>query len=162
LVKLPEYYRLETAEDKSRRWIPISVDKVPAETGLVAAKFPVPERSTEPYVTPDEPSSVWKRPGPTAGPFVKKLIDGSQVTYSWYKFSQQPALQNADMTPAELQRLQKRVELLHRAWTKNKRYLAAPTTGSLARIDPALLVNPPKGLEIGYVPIVTRQERVKP
>jgi len=25
-------------------------------------------------------------------------------------------------------------------------------------LDPALLVTPPKGLEVGYVPIVTRQE----
>ena len=28
----------------------------------------------------------------------------------------------------------------------------------LADIDPALIVTPPKGLEIGYVPIVTKQE----
>jgi hypothetical protein len=26
-------------------------------------------------------------------------------------------------------------------------------------LDPALLVQPPKGREVGYVPIVTRQER---
>jgi hypothetical protein len=32
--------------------------------------------------------------------------------------------------------------------------------GKLARLDPALLVTPPKGLEVGYVPIVTRQEAV--
>jgi hypothetical protein len=30
--------------------------------------------------------------------------------------------------------------------------------GSLATLDPALLVTPPKGLERGYVPIVTYQE----
>jgi hypothetical protein len=29
--------------------------------------------------------------------------------------------------------------------------------GTLADLDPALLVTPPPGLEIGYVPIVTRQ-----
>jgi hypothetical protein len=29
--------------------------------------------------------------------------------------------------------------------------------GSLASIDPALIVKPPKDLEVGYVPIVTRQ-----
>ena len=29
--------------------------------------------------------------------------------------------------------------------------------GTLATLDSALVVSPPKGLEIGYVPIVTRQ-----
>jgi hypothetical protein len=37
-------------------------------------------------------------------------------------------------------------------------YRAPPSTGSLATLDPALLVTPPQGLEVGYVPIVTRQE----
>ena len=32
-----------------------------------------------------------------------------------------------------------------------------PKVGKLAHLDPAVLVTPPKGLEIGYVPIVTRQ-----
>jgi len=30
--------------------------------------------------------------------------------------------------------------------------------GELVTLDPALLVNPPDGMEVGYVPIVTRQE----
>ena len=30
--------------------------------------------------------------------------------------------------------------------------------GALAALDPGVLVTPPKGLEVGYVPIVTRQE----
>jgi hypothetical protein len=33
-----------------------------------------------------------------------------------------------------------------------------PESGQLADIDPALIVTPPAGLEVGYVPIVTRQE----
>ena len=53
--------------------------------------------------------------------------------------------------------LQARVVKLHRNWTKNREYLAPPTTGKLAEIDPALIVTPPSGLEAGYVPIVTRQ-----
>jgi hypothetical protein len=36
--------------------------------------------------------------------------------------------------------------------------MAPPSSGTLARLDPALLVAPPKGLEVGYVPIVTRRE----
>jgi hypothetical protein len=64
---------------------------------------------------------------------------------------------NADMTAAEREAVQKRVEMLHRTWTKEREYLPPPTTGKLADLDPAVLVTPPKGLEIGYVPIVTRQ-----
>ncbi len=58
----------------------------------------------------------------------------------------------------EREELQKRVELLHRHWSKDREYLAPPASGQLADLDPALIVSPPPGLEIGYVPIVTRQE----
>ena len=63
----------------------------------------------------------------------------------------------ASYTADEREALQKRVELLHRDWTKDREYLPPPTAGKLADLDPAVLVTPPKGLEIGYVPIVTRQ-----
>jgi hypothetical protein len=55
--------------------------------------------------------------------------------------------------------VQSRVEKLHRSWTKDQEYLPPPTRGTLANLDPALIVQPPQGLEIGYVPIVTRQEK---
>ena len=51
-----------------------------------------------------------------------------------------------------------RVELLHRHWTKDRAYLPPATTGKPAALDPGVLVTPPQGLEVGYVPIVTRQE----
>jgi len=35
--------------------------------------------------------------------------------------------------------------------------MAPSGRGKLATLDPALLVTPPKGMEAGYVPIVTRQ-----
>jgi hypothetical protein len=79
------------------------------------------------------------------------------LTYAWYRFADQPALQNADLTAAEREAMQKRVELLHRHWTRDREYLPPPTVGTLADLDPGLLVTPPPGLEFGYVPIVTRQ-----
>jgi hypothetical protein len=79
------------------------------------------------------------------------------VTYYWYRFADQPALLNADLTDAEREGLQKRVEKLHRNWRLDQDYLPPPTLGQLAEIDPALIVTPPQGLEIGYVPIATRQ-----
>ena len=80
------------------------------------------------------------------------------MTYYWYRFADQPALLNADLTDSERQQLQNKVEKLHRSWTKNLDYIAPPTVGKLAELDPALLVKPPRGFEIGYVPIATRQE----
>jgi hypothetical protein len=53
--------------------------------------------------------------------------------------------------------MQRRAELLHRFWTKEREYLPPPMSGKLAYLDPALIVKPPKGMEIGYVPIVTQQ-----
>jgi len=93
-----------------------------------------------------------------AGPFRTKLGDASVVTYYWYRFADQPALLNADSTDAEREELQARVEKLHRNWGIDRNYLAPPKVGELAAIDPGLLVTPPRGLEVGYVPIVTRQE----
>ena len=93
-----------------------------------------------------------------AGPFTARLGDGSVLTYYWYRFADQPALLNADLTAEERERMQVKVEKLHRTWTKDRDYLAPPTVGQLADLDPAQLVTPPKGFEIGYVPIATRQE----
>ena len=159
VVTLPEFFRLsKDGPGGKTRWVPVAADAVPTETGLSQVAFGRPERKAqEAYVTPEEPTSCWKTPGPVAGPFQVTLGDGSVVTYSWYRFADQPALLNADLTPAEREEVQARVERLHRAWTKDRDYLPPPTRGTLAEIDPALLVSPPAGFEAGYVPIVTRQ-----
>ena len=139
-------------------WTPVTADEVPAETGLTEVQFKsVRNDSPKTYVTPEEETSCWKKPGPAAGPFDSILGDGSVVTYYWYRFADQPSILNADLSDAERETLQKRVEMLHRNWTKDREYLAPPASGDLADLDPALLVTPPKGLEIGYVPIVTKQ-----
>ncbi|MBI1324885.1 hypothetical protein GC170_17100 [bacterium] len=162
LITLPEYFRLDKDTAGKARWTVVAGKDVPAETGLSKVEFPRrrgPDRG--PYETPAESNSVWKTPGPAAGPFEAKLGDGSVVTYSWYRFADQPALRHAEMTSDEREALQKRVELLHRSWTKDREYLPPPTVGTLAELDPAVIVTPPKGLEFGYVPIVTRQAAEK-
>jgi hypothetical protein len=157
LVKLPEYFRLDKSGAKPQ-WVPVRAEDVPAETGLTKARF---ERATgrrpKTYVTPEDAESCWKKPGPKAGPFQARPGDGSVVTYYWYRFADQPAMLNADWTDQEREVVQARVEKLHRAWTKHREYLAPPAFGKLAEIDPALIVIPPPGLEVGYVPNVTRQ-----
>jgi hypothetical protein len=140
------------------RWTVVAAKDVPAETGLAKVTFSRKrDAAAKPYVTPDAAESSWKRPGPKAGPFTARLGDGSVATYYWYRFADQPALLNADLTADEREALQKRVELLHRAWTKEREFLPPPTVGRLADLDPAVLVTPPAGLEAGFVPIVTRQ-----
>jgi hypothetical protein len=53
--------------------------------------------------------------------------------------------------------LQAFVEKIHASWRIDRGYMAPPSRGMLVALDAALLVTPPEGLEVGYVPIVTRQ-----
>jgi hypothetical protein len=157
LVKLPEYFRLDKGGAKPQ-WVPVRGEDVPAETGVAKAGVERPKgRRPKTYSTPEDAESCWKKPGPKAGPFQARPGDGSVVTYYWYRFADQPAILNADLTDREREALQARVEKLHRTWTKDRDYLAPPASGKLADLDSALIVTPPPGLEIGYVPIVTRQ-----
>jgi hypothetical protein len=163
LATLPEYYQRVTGTNNKPEWVPVRAENVPAETGLAQAAFGRPrDRHSEPYVTPDDPNSCWKKPGPVAGPFQAHVGDGSVVTYYWYRFADQPALLNADLTAQEREDLQARVEKLHLAWNKDRNYLPPPRIGKLAEIDPALIVTPPRGFEAGYVPIATRQAAETP
>ena len=109
-------------------------------------------------------SGAWTTPGPAKGPFYANLSDGSVVTYYWYRFIDQPSLQQykniwSNSITSEMQSL---VEKIHKSWTIDREYMPAPRNGTaLLSIDPALIVTPPPGLEAGYVPIVTRQEEIK-
>ena len=96
-------------------------------------------------------------PGPVSGPFEAELQDGTVVTYVWYRFVDQPAIVHAGFSDEERARMQARVEAIHAEWGPDRPYLTPPSTGALASLDPGVLVTPPPGLEVGYVPIVTRQ-----
>jgi hypothetical protein len=148
----PDYFKREGARVEA-----ILSDSVPDATGLQGARFPEPDQ-TRSYLPSENGEGVWKHPGPTAGPFQAKLVDGSVVTYWWYRFVDQPSLQNAGLNALDKARLQALVEKIQRKWTPDKQYLAPPDRGELASLDPALLVHPPKGLEIGFVPVATRQD----
>jgi hypothetical protein len=160
VVRLPEYFHLTTNASQKPEWTPVSPEAVPADARLTRLSFERPsEPAAQPYTTPEGPDCCWKKPGPVAGPFQARLGDGSVATYHWYRFADQPALLNAGLTDEEREQLQKRVEKIHRSWPMDRDYLAPPTVGTLAELDPALLVTPPKGLEAGHVPIVTSQAR---
>jgi hypothetical protein len=69
----------------------------------------------------------------------------------------QPSFQQYAWSAEKKAKLQTFVEKLHAQWLKDRDYMAPPTRGKLVSLDPALIVTPPKGLEVGYAPIVTGQ-----
>ena len=159
---MPEFYKL----NESNVWEPIEISDVPVSTGLLDNEPEIsPRNDTVPYLTPREPdcpwqdpNGPWNNPGPSAGPFTVQLGDGSKLTYYWYKFIDQPAIIHANLPDTMRQNLQERVEQIHTHWLYTDNYLPDINSGTLVGLDPALIVTPPAGLEIGYVPIVTRQE----
>jgi hypothetical protein len=149
--QFPQYYRHVGAKR-----VAVAAREVPPETGLHAAEFEL-AAAGEAFTSPD--AGAWKHPGPTRGPFTVALGDGSKVTYAWYRFVDQPSFQQYAWSAQKKRALQELVEKIHRAWPIDRAYMPPPTSGELVSLDPALLVTPPAGLEVGYVPIVLRQER---
>ncbi|MBP7936460.1 MAG: hypothetical protein KA354_17615 [Phycisphaerae bacterium] len=134
--------------------VAVAAADVPAETQLHTQQFKLAGPGA-PYTSPK--SGAWTQPGPKAGPFTVKLADGSVVTYSWYRFIDQPSFQQYGWSAQKKAKLQAFVEKIHANWLIDRDYMAPPSRGTLVALDPALLVTPPKGLGAGYVPIVTRQ-----
>lgn len=157
---LPEYFELQSDE-----WHPVASGSVPESTLLLDTEVPTTPRPEITYLTPLEPDCAWQdptgpwnSPGPVAGPFYADLGDGTTVTYHWYRFVDQPAIVHANLPETVREAMQARVELIHANWSHLDEYMAPPEVGNLATLDPGAIVDPPAGLEIGYVPIVTRQE----
>jgi hypothetical protein len=134
--------------------VAVKAGEVPAETRLLTQEFKLAKPGV-PYTSPT--AGAWTRPGAKRGPFTAKLTDGSVVTYSWYRFVDQPSFQQYAWGEAKKAALQALVEKIHATWPIDRDYMAPPTRGALVTLDPALLVTPPQGLEVGYVPIVTGQ-----
>ncbi|MEM9545031.1 MAG: sialate O-acetylesterase [Bacteroidota bacterium] len=162
LFILPEYFKL----DPDNRWRHVAEDAVPASTNLIDAAVTKTPRTEITYLTPLEPDCAWQdpngpwnSPGPAAGPFQTDLGDGTTLTYYWYRFVDQPSIIHANLPEDIREAMQNRVELIHSNWSHTDEYAAPPAIGELATLDPGAIVQPPAGLEVGYVPIVTRQEK---
>lgn len=146
----PQYYK-HIGEER----VAVAAAEVPSETKLLTQEFNLAKKGS-PYTSPTV--GAWAKPGPKAGPFTAKLVDGSVVTYSWYRFVDQPSFQQYNWSEEKKAKLQAFVKKLHANWPMHRDYMAPPSSGKLVALDLGLLVTPPKGLEVGYVPIVTRQE----
>jgi hypothetical protein len=148
--RFPQYFK----QVENKRVAVVEAD-VPPETRLATREFRLAGRG-EPYTSPT--GGAWSHPGPVRGPFQVALADGSVVTYSWYRFVDQPSFQQYQWSEGKKTRLQALIEKVHANWPIDRDYMTPPTRGALVTLDPALLVRPPEGLEVGYVPIVTRQQ----
>ena len=104
--------------------MPVSSNEVPA--GLSSSEFTLAERG-DPYTSPATGS--WGTPGPASEPYEVILADGSTVIYCWYRFVDQPSLQQFDWSREEKERLQSTVQNIHEKWLTNSNYMEAP--GSL-------------------------------
>lgn len=149
----PQYYK-QVGDVR----VAVAAADVPAETGLRNKEF-APARRGAPFTSPG--TGAWSKPGPTRGPFTQKLVDGSLVTYCWYRFVDQPSFQQYGWSEEQKAPLQQFIAKMHAEWPIDRDYMQLPSRGRLATLDPALLVTPPAGLEVGYVPIVTRQEAAR-
>ncbi len=153
LAKFPQFFRHE-----GERRVAVEASEVPPETGLLASEFANAKQSRS-YSAPIE--GAWKTPGPTTEPQTANLVDGSTVTYVWYRFVDQPSFQQYQYSAAKKQKLQAMAEQIHTHWTIDREYMPPPGHGKKVSLDAALLVTPPKGKEIGYVPIVIGQTMVR-
>jgi hypothetical protein len=150
----PQYYK---HVDGKR--VAVAADAVPPETGLLEAEFAVADRG-QPFTSSG--TGAWASPGPASANLEVVLGDGSKVTYAWYRFVDQPSFQQYHWSDEKKAQLQRLVENIHRSWPIDRDYMQPPTSGELVSLDPALFVTPPPGMEVGFVPIVVRQENAAP
>ena len=129
-------------------------------TNLLDAVLPPNPSGDNPYTGIDSyepPSDGW--PIPENGKTYEAILnDGSTILYGWYRFIDQPSIQKLNLTEEKRRVLQSVIEEIHRTnWGTKNPVLQQPTTGELVFIDDALILTPPEGMEIGYVPIALSQ-----
>ena len=101
--------------------------------------------------------------------YTANLDDGSKVDYRWYKFKDQPTFiqlkkEFPDIyTDEYLESLQEKIEHIHANWQDSKDFLSRPSSAqsynvNLVEIDNGLILEPPAGKEIGWVPIAISVE----
>ena len=144
---LPEYFLFT-----NNSYVAIPTNQVPADVLLSQLDFATAGTGGA-YTAPDS----WTNPPASSGTNVVTLRDGSKISYAWYRFVDQPAMQGFSFTTAQKQLIQSRVEQIHAYWSTTANFMKPPTGGILVTLDPELIVTPPTGMEAGYVPVVLRQ-----
>lgn len=98
--------------------------------------------------------------------YCRRTSAGDWIGWKWYKFSEQPGLQQMNYSTKRKKFLQKRIVRLHKkmeATSPLNHWLKTPESmPELVTIDPKLIINPPSDRKYGHVPIVTYQGTSKP
>lgn len=139
-------------------FVPVDVREVPDDTNLKNKEFPEASAGSPRAVVLTD---VWTNPGAATGDHTVDLLDGTRLTYRWYRFVDQPVFAQVGYSENEKQSLQALIEKIHTNWGIDSEYMSPPGKGVLTTLDPALIVTPPDGYETGYVPIVIRQDAME-
>lgn len=150
IQELPSYFK-----EQGDARLPVQESEVPKE--LVESKFRSGGDTNFKFETPawwfDDAEVDSKE-------YTADLTDKTTVTYRWVRFKDQPAVKALKLSEEQRDKLQKAVEKIHKSCAAGSDFMAPPTKGELAEFDPGLLVNPPEGKEVGWVPLIVRQEIV--
>jgi len=153
--------------------VEVGVDEVPDELRPLEYENLESPYSLAPHLDPPPlmDFSCWTCDDPATcddTDHVAVLDDGSRITYRWFRFMDQPAFKGLKVeypdqySDVALAGLQSVVESMHREWGGSRRFLERPSNLPelhLAEVDNGLLVEPPAGMEYGWVPMVTQVEQ---
>lgn len=173
------YLKLEKVGETPATTTIMATSDVPDDIrgALDLSSFKKSRRNDGFFLGPPQPSeqTCFDKPGPApADPqlYCTRTQDGRWLGYRWYRFIDQPELNQvfASMPAADRDEarcyMQARIERLHEAQqadtTSVPRWFDVPQgsdklPGSKVAFDSALLVTPPSGLEKGFVPIVVHE-----
>ena len=140
----PTHFR-EIADE----WAAVDDIGSPPQLNSSSSPFPVAARKTG-YAPPLDD-------GPLPQVRVAQLNDGSVLRYTWYRFVDQPAIAALDFSESQRTELQNLVERIHSEWGQQTTFIQPPSQGTLVDVQRELLVEPPEGAEVGWVPVVISQ-----
>ena len=69
----------------------------------------------------------------------------------------QPAIETLGLTAQQKTELQSVVERIHTQWGQQTEFIKPPSQGELVELQQELIVEPPPGAEVGWVPVVISQ-----
>lgn len=173
----PRFLRL--SPDGAR--VALGPDDVPhhVRQALDLRRFEPTRRNDGRFLGPpgETEAACFDQPGPAAQDqrvYCSRTQDGIWIAWRWYRFVDQPELNQAFASlPADRREgarcyMQARIERLHAAqnaagptarWFEPQGELPAPR----AALDPAFVLEPPAGLEVGFVPVpIAERVRSRP
>ena len=139
----PSYFR-----ESGNEWQPVDTSESPSELQIPSPFASATRKSG--YAPPLDD-------GPLPRVSVVTLNDGSVVRYTWYRFVDQPAIAALGLSESQKERLQDAVERIHAQWNQQAIFIQPPSEGPLVEVQGEVLVTPPRGAEVGWVPVVISQ-----